>query len=99
MSLVNHPEHYNIEGRKECIEEMLENYGKMITGCFCLTNAYKYLYRAGYKEGNSAEQDVEKAKWYFDYAKNRCSALIKIHRGGDLFRSTSFIEKELEKYD
>ena len=24
---VNHPEHYNISGRKECIEEMIEIWG------------------------------------------------------------------------
>lgn len=99
MSLVNHPQHYNIEGRKECIEEMLEKYGKTITGCFCLTNAYKYLYRAGYKEGNSSQQDIEKARWYFNYAKVRCSILTKIRPGGDLFRLTSFVEKELALYD
>lgn len=35
---------------------------------FCLTNAYKYLYREGLKKDNPLEQDRNKAKWYFDYA-------------------------------
>ena len=64
---VNHPSHYNKAGRKECIVEMEEKYGAEATAIFCLTNAYKYLYRAGNKFGNPAMQDTEKAQWYFDY--------------------------------
>jgi len=67
---VNHPTHYNIAGRKECIVEMRERYGAYITAIFCLTNAYKYLYRAGEKDGNPEEQDKSKAAWYYNYAKN-----------------------------
>ena len=66
--MVSHPSHYNLAGRKECIVEMEEKYGAGYTSVFCLTNAYKYLYRAGNKFGNPAMQDTEKAKWYFDYA-------------------------------
>ena len=66
---VNHPSHYQREGKKECIEEIKEKYGDYITCIFCLTNAYKYLYRAGAKEGNSAEQDIAKAKWYVNYIR------------------------------
>ena len=51
---VNHPSHYNKAGRKECIAEMEEKYGIPATVGFCLMNAYKYLYRAGDKFGNSA---------------------------------------------
>ena len=69
-SLVNHPSHYNTPGRKECIVEMEERYGKYITSMFCLTNAYKYLYRAGEKDGNPEQQDLSKAQWYFNYAKD-----------------------------
>ena len=81
---VNHPRHYQVSGRKECIVEMEEQYGVSETITFCLMNAYKYLYRAGNKDNNSYEQDINKAKWYFDYAnkliqKNpsvaKCSAL------------------------
>jgi hypothetical protein len=66
--LVNHPDHYNMNGRKECIVEMEERYGAKAVAFFCLLNAYKYLYRAGNKDGNTAEQDVQKAKWYYIYA-------------------------------
>lgn len=64
---VNHPAHYNIPGKKECIEQMKEDYGDLITVIFCLTNAYKYLYRAGHKD--SADEDIEKAKWYYNYCR------------------------------
>lgn len=64
---VNHPSHYQKAGRKECIVEMEEKYGAEITAIFCLTNADKYLYRAGDKENNPAEQDLSKAKFYFAY--------------------------------
>lgn len=65
---VNHPSHYAKAGRKECIVEMEEKYGAEYTVIFCLTNAYKYLYRAGDKADNPMEQDRNKAQWYFDYA-------------------------------
>lgn len=65
---VEHPSHYNKAGRKECIVEMEEKYGAEITSIFCLTNAIKYLYRAGEKIGESARKDISKAKWYFNYA-------------------------------
>ena len=71
MSNVNHPDHYNLPNRKECIVEMEELFGLEITATFCLTNAYKYLYRAGEKTGNSKEQDIEKAKWYFQWTQDR----------------------------
>lgn len=64
---VNHPSHYAKAGRKECIVEMEEKYGPVVTAVFCLTNAYKYLYRAGDKADNPMEQDTDKAKWYWNY--------------------------------
>ena len=59
---INHPEHYNRPGRKECIEEMLDIYGPEKVIAFCELNAYKYRYRAGFK--GSEEEDLKKAKWY-----------------------------------
>ena len=72
---INHPIHYNIEGRKECIVEMLEKYGFHAVANFALLNSYKYLFRAGLKDGNSAEQDVKKAQWYFDWVTNKSAEL------------------------
>ena len=65
---VNHPKHYNQTGKKECIDEMVELFGLQATLDFCWLNCYKYLYRAGEKEGNSREQDIKKAEWYFNWA-------------------------------
>lgn len=66
---VNHPEHYSQAGRKECIVEMEEIFGTEAVITFCMLNAYKYLYRAGNKLGNSELQDRNKAQWYDDYAE------------------------------
>lgn len=51
MSNVIHPGHYNIPGRKECIEEMLEKFGYEKTEAFCELNSYKYQYRHEQKNG------------------------------------------------
>lgn len=60
---VNHTEHYNIPGRKECIEEMIDLYGVESVITFCKLNSYKYIYRHELKNG---EEDMAKAKWYSD---------------------------------
>lgn len=62
---VNHPKHYNITGRKECIIEMIEKFGVDAVITFCILNAYKYRYRHELKNG---QEDLEKAKWYENYA-------------------------------
>lgn len=67
MEQVNHPTHYNREGRKECIVEMRERFGDVATGIFCLLNAFKYDYRAG--EKGDAAIDHQKSDWYNQYAK------------------------------
>lgn len=33
---------------------------------FCLGNVVKYCSRAGFKDDNSAVQDLKKARWYLD---------------------------------
>ena len=82
MEKINHPTHYNIPGKKECIEQMLEDYGIEITMIFCLTNAYKYIYRAGNKAGESETEDMEKARWYYRWIKAKMSELIKTDKTG-----------------
>lgn len=67
---VNHPNHYNIPGKRECIVAMKEDYGDHLTAVFCLMNSYKYLYRAGQKDGNSKDQDIAKARWYYNYVRD-----------------------------
>ena len=63
--MVNHPSHYNQEGRKECIVEMEELFGVNNLATWCYMTAYKYIYRLGNKD--DAEQDLNKAIWYFEY--------------------------------
>lgn len=67
---VKHPSHYARKNpkSKECIEEMRDKYGDANVSIFCLLNSYKYLFRAGEKEGETYEEDIAKAKWYYEYA-------------------------------
>ena len=70
---VNHPSHYNREGAKECIEEMIDIYGPEATAYFCLLNAHKYRYRAADKNG---EEDLRKSDWYY---KKYCELVRESH--------------------
>ena len=95
MSVVNHPNHYKKSGRRECIVEIQERFGTYVTIIFCLTNAYKYLYRAGEKENNPKAQDIEKARWYYDYAMKICHGVTL---SGQELRLLQYIRMELRKY-
>lgn len=57
---VNHPDHYT-HGGMECIDEMVEVFGRYAVMNFCLCNVWKYRKRAMYKNG---EEDMKKADWY-----------------------------------
>lgn len=59
---VNHPSHYET-GKFECIEVMMEALGEEAVIDFCITNAFKYLYRAKRKNGF---EDIQKARWYLN---------------------------------
>ena len=63
---VTRPEHY-ANGKIECITAMEMVFGEEAVMWFALLNTFKYLWRRESK-GN-AEQDVDKALWYFDKAK------------------------------
>lgn len=60
--MVNHPSHYNLPNRKECIDEMIDIYGLKDVAKWCEITAYKYKYRAGHK--GSVTEDMSKAAWY-----------------------------------
>lgn len=77
MEKVNHPRHYKADGKMECIEEMRLKFGDFHTAIFCLMSAYKYLYRAGKKEGNTEYEDLAKAKWYWQYAGANLFSKVK----------------------
>lgn len=62
---VNHPTHY--QGKHECIDIMRVLFGDEAVKGFCKCNAFKYRFRAGRKEENTAEQDRKKAEWYEEY--------------------------------
>lgn len=65
MAEINHPAHY--QGNHECIDVMRAMFGDEAVKGFCRCNAYKYRFRAGCKDGESAEDDLAKAEWYEDY--------------------------------
>ena len=76
---VNHPSHYNLEGRKECIEEMADKYGINHTILWCVMTAEKYMYRAGTKDGNPEDQDLKKAMWYIQWARKHILKTMSMH--------------------
>ena len=65
--MVNHPSHYNLPDRKECIDEMIDIYGLKDVAKWCEITAYKYKYRAGHK--GSVVEDMSKAAWYIIKAR------------------------------
>jgi len=73
MDNINHPSHH--QGKHECevlkkiieIDMMRVMFGDEAVKGFCKCNAYKYRFRAGKKDGQSADQDLKKAEWYEDY--------------------------------
>ena len=84
--MVNHPSHYNLPDRKECIDEMIDIYGLKDVAKWCEITAYKYRYRAGHKD--SLEQDAQKAVWYTIKAHE-----LKSKRRWKVFGK--FVDKEL----
>jgi aminoglycoside phosphotransferase (APT) family kinase protein len=61
------PDRYMATGREACdiIREELGDPGFV---AFCLGNARKYELRAGHKAGTTADNDLEKARWYREMA-------------------------------
>ena len=61
---VHHPSHYadNPKGI-ECIDAMEAAFGSQAVQCFCICNAFKYLFRHVKKNGI---EDIHKAQWYIN---------------------------------
>lgn len=57
---VDKPKHYS-SGNIECIDAMIEAYGKEAVMHFCQCNAFKYQWRFDKKNGI---EDLKKAIWY-----------------------------------
>lgn len=67
MDNVNHPAHYVDHCSLECIQVMKLVLGRTLTIGFCFGNAFKYMWRWKYKNG---EEDLNKAMWYLITAKD-----------------------------
>lgn len=63
FDIVKNPKHYNT-GTYQCIDVMLDIFGKDKTAAFCELNAFKYLWRANNK--GTDIQDKKKAEWYLN---------------------------------
>ena len=59
---INHPSRY-AGGKYECINVMLDVFGKEAVKHFCLLNAFKYIWRQEHKGGT---EDIKKAVWYLN---------------------------------
>ena len=67
MGQVNHPSHYN-QGSIEAIDAMVSAFGVEAVITFCKINAFKYIWRAGHKDGSPDVEDLKKAQWYLTKA-------------------------------
>ena len=63
FDIVKNPKHYNA-GTYQCIDVMLDIFGKDKIVSFCELNAFKYLWRANNK--GTDIQDKKKAIWYLN---------------------------------
>ena len=95
MEMVNHPKHYQREGRKECIEE-ISDCGEDLAIIFCITNAYKYVYRAGLKD--SEDVDMQKAVWYINKAGEYSTFHILIELSSALRDLFDKVTSEIDWY-
>lgn len=75
---VNHPSHYADHCSLECFNVMKIVLGSAGAFQFCLGNAFKYLWRHKFKNG---EEDVNKAGWYLAKA----SQLYSEYKDNELF--------------
>lgn len=62
------PNHYK-QGDKEVIEMMIDIWGAEDVAKYCSMNAFKYRMRMGFKPNQPVEQELKKAKWYENKAK------------------------------
>jgi hypothetical protein len=61
------PSRYMATGR-EAIDIIRDELGDAGCVAFCIGNARKYELRAGHKASATAENDLEKARWYRQFA-------------------------------
>lgn len=87
--MVNHPSHYSLPDRKECIDEMIDIYGLKDVAKWCEITAYKCKYRAR-RAGSFTNftQGMLEAASYTDKARE-----LKSKRRWKVFGK--FVDKEL----
>lgn len=73
---VNHPKHYEGSCSIECIDAMRFALGDEGLAYFCAGNAFKYLWRYKFKNG---QEDLDKAGWYRDRLLDLRYANQEIH--------------------
>jgi len=86
MDNVNHPKHYEGNCSIECIDAMRFALGDEALAYFCAGNAFKYLWRYKFKNG---QEDIDKAKWYMvkmselsydnDYNRDSDKVIMKLY--------------------
>ena len=59
------PQHYK-QYDIDAIEMMRKIWGDKKVADYCKLSAFKYRMRAGFKEGESFEDDLKKEKWFLD---------------------------------
>ena len=62
------PSHYKKDG-KECIDWLIEKYGKEAVALWCRITADKYEFRKGNKPNESIERENAKIEWYLNKAE------------------------------
>lgn len=68
--MVNHPSHYNLPDRKECIDEMIDIYRLKDVAKWCEITAYRCKYRARHASSfTNFVQGMHEAAWYTDKAR------------------------------
>ena len=68
--MVNHPSHYNLPGRKESIDEMIDIYGLKDVAKWCEITAYECKYRARHASSfTNFTQGMLEAASYTDKAR------------------------------
>ncbi len=88
--------YYNSPTRKKCMIEMQDKFGNQIVSIFCLATAYRYLYHAGDIGNTHRDEDLNKARWYFNYAGD---LKLKGHLLDSMLDLYAAVESELERLD
>ncbi len=89
---VNHPSHYTEQCSIECIDAMELALGSAGMLCFCLGNAFKYLWR---HKGKNGLEDLHKARWYLSHAE-KYLADADAHQEDMMFTLSELLERAEE---